>query len=230
MGVGVTQAGSDQGQLMPALDEIQGNLGRLPEQGVAEGGFTTQETVLATAERGGDLMGGEREAGAPAARAGNLERRGMAPEFRPEALAYDATPNTSTCPASKVLTYQGREDRVGVIRPRYQAPARDCRACPFRPSCCPQTSRGGTLVRSEKVPVVAAFVAKMQTEAARQISRWRGAVAEFTNLGLKAKLGLRQLRVRGLKKVRCEALRACLTYNIQQWIRLRWRTSEVQVV
>ncbi len=104
-------------------------------------------------------MWGEREAGAQAARAGNLERRGMAPEFRPEALAYDATPNPSTCPASKVLTYQGREDRVGVIRPRYPAPARDCRACPFRPSCCPQTSRGGTLVRREKVPGVAAFVA-----------------------------------------------------------------------
>ncbi len=85
-------------------------------------------------------------------------------------------------------------------------------------------------MRSEKVPVVAAFVAKMQTEAARQISRWRGAVAEFTNLGLKAKLGLRQLRVRGLKRVRCEALGACLTYNIQPWIRLRWRTPEAQVV
>jgi hypothetical protein len=48
-------------------------------------------------------------------------------------------------------------------------------------------------------------------------------VAEFSNLWLKAKLGLRQFCVRGLKKARCEVLWACLTYNIQQWFRLRWK-------
>jgi hypothetical protein len=34
---------------------------------------------------------------------------------------------------------------------------------------------------------------------------------------------LRQFRVRGLKKVRCEALWACLAYNLLQWVRLRWK-------
>jgi len=61
----------------------------------------------------------------------------------------------------------------------------------------------------------------MRTEAARALYRWRGPVAEFSNLWLKAKLGLRQFCLRGLQKVRCEVLRACLTYNIQQWFRLR---------
>ena len=36
-------------------------------------------------------------------------------------------------------------------------------------------------------------------------------------------MGLRQFRVRGLAKVLLEVLWACLTYNIQQWIRLSWR-------
>jgi hypothetical protein len=48
-------------------------------------------------------------------------------------------------------------------------------------------------------------------------------MAEFSNLWLKTKLGLRQFGVRGLRKVRCEVLWACLTYNIQQWFRLRWK-------
>jgi transposase len=228
VGVGVTQAGSDQRQLMPALEEIEANLGRLPKQVVADGGFTTQETVMATAERGVELIGGALEAGAQAAREVNFERRGIAPEFRPEAFTYEATTDTYTCPAGKTLTHPSREERAGVTRHRYQASARDCRACPFRPQCCGQTSRGRQLVRTEKTPEVAAFLAKMQTETARQIYRRRGAVAEFSNLWLKAKLGLRQFRVRGLQKVRCEALWACLTYNIQQWIRLRWRRPEVQ--
>src|SRR6516164_1443213 len=48
-------------------------------------------------------------------------------------------------------------------------------------------------------------------------------VAEFPNAWIKTKIGLRQFRLRGLAKVIMETLWACLTYNIQQWIRLRWR-------
>ena len=71
-----------------------------------------------------------------------------------------------------------------------------------------------------------AFIEKMGTEAAQAVYRLRGAVAEFPNAWIKAKIGLRQFRVRGLPKVLCEALWACLTYNIQQWIRLRWRRPQ----
>jgi hypothetical protein len=48
--VGVTQSASDQGQLMPALDQIQHNLGQLRRQVVVDGGFMTRETVVAAAE------------------------------------------------------------------------------------------------------------------------------------------------------------------------------------
>jgi hypothetical protein len=65
----------------------------------------------------------------------------------------------------------------------------------------------------------------LETEGAKAIYRQRGAVAEFPNAWLKDKLGLRQFRLRGLIKVRLEILWAALTYNIQQWIRLSWRTK-----
>jgi hypothetical protein len=79
------------------------------------------------------------------------------------------------------------------------------------------------VVREEEAPAVVAFRAKMATEEAKQIYQQRGAVAEFPNAWIKAKIGLRQFRSRGLIKVTMEATWACLTYNIQQWIRLRWR-------
>ena len=63
----------------------------------------------------------------------------------------------------------------------------------------------------------------MQTPEAKQIYRQPGPVAEFPNAWIKDKLGLRQFRVRGLIKVTLEAVWACLTYNLKQWIRLRWR-------
>ena len=78
-------------------------------------------------------------------------------------------------------------------------------------------------MHTENVPAVAAYIARMQADAARGAYRLRAPLAEFTNAWLKAKLGLRQFCVRGLQKVRCEVLWACLTYNIQQWSRLRWK-------
>jgi hypothetical protein len=73
------------------------------------------------------------------------------------------------------------------------------------------------------MPAVAAFKSKMETDEAKQIYRQRAQVAEFSNAWLKSKIGLRQFRLRGQATVLCETMWACLTYNIQQWIRLRWR-------
>ena len=77
--------------------------------------------------------------------------------------------------------------------------------------------------RSVDAPEVQQFRAKMQTPEAQEIYRQRSPVAEFPNAWLKDKLGLRQFRLRGLVKTGLEALWACLTYNIQQWVRLCWR-------
>ena len=70
------------------------------------------------------------------------------------------------------------------------------------------------------------FRQKMATEPFREIYRTRPQVAETPNLWIKAKFGLRQFCVRGLRKVGMEALWAALTYNIRLWIRLRRRTEE----
>ena len=71
--------------------------------------------------------------------------------------------------------------------------------------------------------MVSAFRARQASPETRTLLRERGRVAEFVNAWLKEKLDLRRFHVRGLAKVGTEALWAVLTYNIQQWIRLRWR-------
>lgn len=189
---------------------------------IVDDGYTTRENVLAAAEKSVDLIGGTMQADAQGV-VRRLESRGIDPAFSAENFRYDAGTNTYTCPAGKQLPYQTtKHDRVGVERHVYQARAADCRNCGLRSACQPG-KQGRRIVRSENVPAVAAYVAKMRTEAARAVYRRRAPVAEFTNAWLKAKLGLRQFGVRGLKKVRCEVLWACLTYNIQQWFRLRWK-------
>ena len=69
--------------------------------------------------------------------------------------------------------------------------------------------------------MVIAFRKKMASEEARKEYRRRGRIVEFCHAWIKSKLGLRQFHVRGLKKVQMEMLWACLTYNLQHWIRLK---------
>ena len=227
VGVSVTQAASDQHELVPAVEEIERRMGRPPEHLVVDDGYTTRENVLAAADRGLDLIGGTMEGDAKDAQAATrrLEQRGIDPAFYPENFHYDAATNSYGCPAGKQLSYETtKHDRVGIERHVYSARAADCRACPFQKQCS-LGKYGRRIVRSEIAPAVAAYMARRQSEEAQALYRLCAPVAEFSNLWLKAKLGLRQFCVRGLKKVRCEALWACLTYNVQQWFRLRWKVG-----
>jgi transposase len=227
VGASVTQEASDQKQLVPAGEEVERQNGRGPGQIVVDEGYTTRENILAASERGWDLIGGTLQPDRQAQER-RWQRRGVDPGFYPEQFRYDAASNSYTCPAGKELPYRTtQKDRVGVGYVVYRARPTDCRGCPLRAGCQPGKS-GRRIVRTENAPTVAAYVAKMQTAEAQTAYRRRGPVAEFSNLWLKTKLGLRQFCVRGLRKARCEVLWACLTYNIQQWFRLRWKPRLAQ--
>ena len=222
VGAEVSQCGSDYGQLIGAVAQVQENLGSKPAQVVVDGGFTSRENILAMAEQGVDFIGS-----LPAANpssANQQRRRGVSEEFFLDKFSYDAPQDTYRCPAGESLSHKGREFGPGVTHHQYRAKPEVCAVCEFRSQCCPGNQHHGrSVIRSEYAPVVRQFAEKMETEPAKAIYRQRGAVAEFPNAWIKDKLGLRQFRLRGLVKVRLEVLWAALTYNIQQWIRLSWQ-------
>jgi hypothetical protein len=220
--VGVSQCASDYGELIPAMERVEKNRGCKPEQAVVDGGFISRENILAMKGKEIDLIGPMGDGAEQFV--GQLNRRGVEADFRPEAFRYDEGSNTYTCPAGKVLRPDGKEEQPGRINYLYRAQGVDCQDCAFREKCCPQSgARGRRIRRAVDDPVVVAHREKMQTEEAKQIYRQRGEVAEFPNAWIKDKMGLRQFRLRGLIKVGMEVLWACLTYNIKQWIRLCWR-------
>jgi transposase len=219
---GVSQCGSDYGELVSAMERVEENMGRNPGQAVVDGGFISRENILVMEGRKIDLIGPMGDGAEKSV--GQLNRRGVDEAFRPEAFHYDESNNTYTCPTGKVLKPEGKEEHPGRINYLYRAQGSDCQSCCFREKCCPQSgAKGRRIRRAVDDPVVVAHMEKMQTEEAKQIYRQRGAVAEFPNAWIKEKIGLRQFRLRGLIKVGMEVLWACLAYNIQQWIRLRWR-------
>ena len=224
VGVGVSQAASDYGELVGGVERVEKNMGQVPQQMVADGGFTSRENILAMADKEVDFVGSLDEHAAQSG--GQLRRRGVEEAFYPQAFIYDAQQDLYRCPTGHFLRHDGQENRIGVVHHRYRANPKDCATCPVKARCCPQNAvKGRTITRAVEHPVVVAFVQKMQTPEAKAIYRQRGGVAEFPNAWIKTKIGLRQFRLRGRLKVLMESMWACLTYNIQQWIRLRWRVQ-----
>jgi transposase len=216
--VGVTQEGTDYNQLADGVDRVKANTAATPEQIVVDGGYIKNENIEKLAAQGVDLIGPIPEMDPEA----SLRQRGIRPAFYPDKFRYDEVANTLTCPAQKTLPLRSTDQREGRIEYRYRAEAADCARCCFRNQCCPKTS-SRLVLRTEHSETVKAFRAKMQTDQAKEIYRKRAEVAEFPNAWIKEKMGLRQFRLTGLRKVSLEAVWACLTYNIQQWIRIRWR-------
>src|SRR5690349_6379842 len=93
----------------------------------------------------------------------------------------------------------------------------------FHPHPCCAFATEPSIVVTHENPVVSAFRSRHASPETRTLLRERGRVVELVNAWLKEELDLRRFHVRGLAKVGSEALWAVLTYNIQQWIRLRWR-------
>jgi transposase len=222
VGVEATQAGNDFDQLVPAVERVQGAFGKVPEQVVADGGYVNRDNIVAMAAAEVEFVGpvcDEKGKGDS-----SYGQRGVAPEYRAEAFVYDAASDSYCCPQGKILRYEGKDQSHQYVSYRYRASAEDCQSCPAKGQCCQKNQKTGrSIQRKEDLREVAEFRGKMQTDAMREIYGQRSQIAEFPNLWIKAKLKLRQFAVRGLRKVGMECLWACLTYNIQQWIRLRWR-------
>jgi transposase len=225
VGVGVSQSANDAGELEPGVERVEANLGEKPKQVVVDEGYTNSGSLLAMAERGIDMIGSVPEP--RKAPFDPWQHRGVAREFYPEAFGYDSDTDRYRCPAGRVLSYETREQHGGWWHYRYRARASDCQSCAFQGQCCPGTKKGRSVIRREQTAEWKAFRAKMKTEEAKEIYKQRSEVAEFPNAWIKDKIGLRQFRLRGLAKVTVEAMWACLTYNISQWIRLCWKPQRL---
>jgi len=215
VGVAVTQEANDMAQLLPAVDRVEQRLEKKPQQMVADSGYTTRENIEKMARREVDFLGSMRHEDVP--RGANLPNR-----FPPSAFLYQPERNRCVCPQGKVLLPQARRKvGAGMTYHIYEARLEDCRSCPRKPECCPDNKKNGrSVAQLVESPVVMAFRKKMASEEVQQRYRRRGRIVEFCHAWIKSKLGLRQFHVRGLKKVHMEMLWACLTYNLQFWIRL----------
>jgi hypothetical protein len=181
-----TACESDADAVVPMLDQLK-QAARLPMEMLADTAYTGDDNVQSAAALGVDLIG---------------PVPGRAPQANPEALsvddfAWDERTNTiDACPAGHQPTSCSRDEPTG--KTRIEMPASACGACPFRTQCPIETTRDGkfTLDVTDKEQRLAGRRVEEATEVFKERYSPRSGI-ESTNSGLKNRLGLGELRVRG---------------------------------
>ncbi len=224
VGVHLSTCGSDYELFGPGVVEIEQNLGQKPRQMVVDGGYISEANVERAAAEQIDLIGSVgREEGRER---GALKSAGIDERFGPKAFAAAEDNQSLQCPAGQRLPFRGEKRKHGLRYRVYRAERGTCVGCPFQSQCCPRHVERGREV-NVRVPSakMQAFRDKMQTAEAMAIYRKRSEIAEWPNLWIKEKLGLRKFRLRGLLKAGTELLWVCVTYNLLLWRRVRCVTA-----
>jgi DDE family transposase len=212
-----TASATDAAAVGPMLDPLE-QAARLPEELVADTLYTGDENIQAAAARGVDLVGpvpGRATAADPAA-------------LTVDDFAYDERTGTITaCPAGHRPTSCAHDATTATTR--VEMPASACSECPFRKQCPIEKTRDGkfTLEFTDKERRLAGRRVEEKTEVFQERYAPRSGI-ESTNSGLKNRLGLRRLRVRGrgsvfrviLHKVAgWNVLRAAASQKLRAWVR-----------
>jgi hypothetical protein len=209
----------DADAVVPMLDQLE-QADRLPDELLADTLYTSDENVQEAATRDVDLIG---------------PVPGRAPEADPAALSVDdfafdeRTGTIDACPAGHPPTSCARDAATATTR--IEMPASACAACPFRKQCPIETTRDGkyTLDISDKERRLAGRRVEEATEVFQERYAPRSGI-ESTNSGLKNRLGLGRLPVRGrgsvfrviLHKVAgWNVLRAAASETLRAWVRTK---------
>jgi len=222
VGIEVTQAACDAEQLVGGLETVERNTGVQPAQMVADGGYVSRQNVEELTQRGVELIAPWQDADERSV--GPRKRQGIEEEFRAGLFTPEPDRDALRCPQGRCLEFVKIREHHEVMCKVYEAAWEVCQSCACRPQCCPtKKERGRRVERVIESEAVQAFERRMQGEAAQRIYKRRSEVAEFPHMWWKGIWKWRRFSVRGLARAGQEALWVALSYNVQQWIRLRWQ-------
>ena len=206
----------DDAAVVPMLDQLE-ELELLPEVMLADTLYGGDENVQAAEDRGVELV-------APIP--------GREPEIDPAALTLDdfavdeRTGRVEACPQGHTPLVVERNEEAGTTR--IEMAPEVCGGCPFRNACPIHRTRDGryTLEFTDKAHRLAGRRREQETPVFTERYARRSGI-ESTNSGLKNRLGMKRLRVRGrgsvfrviLHKVAgWNVLRAAASKKMRAWV------------
>jgi transposase len=198
-------AETDHAQLVPMLDEVQKNLGRVAKETVADGQYSTVQQLTEAEGRGYEVLVGQ------GSEQGGVKRGAYdAANFQ-----YDAEPDEVICPQGARLKFQGMRKKGGAraaVR-SYRCPA--YATCPVRALCSPGR-RGRRIEISPQRAARQRQHTKRAEASGRTLLKQRKAIIEPVFATVKQAMGFRRWTVRGLENVRTQWALLCTACNLRK--------------
>lgn len=233
----VNDATEDSGQLIPMIEQVAVNCGRLPREVSADSQYNTGPNLAALEEK--DVVGYLPAAGtnsevshevSPATQAVEKAHRGepltdedwlalprSGKQISKAAFRYDKEADVYVCPAGERLgNFRSSYDRRnwGMARCRQYGGCSACTTCAKRLTCCQNLKKGRTITRDPYEP----YRERMRLRMSESRSQRRYALRKQTvepRIGeIKHVRGVRRFLRRGRCAVRCEWTLVCTAVNV----------------
>ncbi len=205
-----TRQETDEGQLIPMIEQAKGNLGLCPTAEtvtVADTGYGSGADLQAASDKGLAVLAPPRE-GKPA---GNHP-------YATQHFDIDPQAGTVTCPEGRSLDHEGQTTKGGQILQRFRCHQRDC---PVRTQCT-RDPKGRQIEVWPHYATVQAMREKLEQPGPRAQWAQRSEIIEPRFAQLKQHDGFRRWTVWGLDAVRTQWALLCATLNLRILYR-RWR-------
>jgi transposase len=240
----VNDRAEDSGQLIPMLDQVEENAGRLPAEASADSGYNTGPELdglekrsvtgyLPASRERSDVADGTTPASqaVAAAHAGavltDAQWEALPKEkgkITKEAFRYDPAQDAYVCPMGQslpFLRFSSAQRGWGVSSRAQYGGCAACATCARAAMCCTNTQRGRIVNRDQYEGHRERMRARMKTDQGRSRYRLRGPTIEPRFGQIKRGLGVRRFMRRGLEAVRTEWSLVCTALNVaillKQW-------------
>lgn len=198
----------DANRLKDQLEKSTQNLGKKPENACADSGYNSTDD-LAQIDKDTQLI-------VPSKEQAQKEKGQYTPKpFDKEQFVYDRETDEYICPEGKRLTYQGLDHKKQSRR--YQASARDCRACQHF-GVCTSAQAGRTINRLLQEDFRQQLKDIYDSPEGQQIYQLRKEKVEHPFGHFKRNLAAGQFMLRGKDKVDAEVSILSTCFNIVRMI------------
>ena len=206
----VTGQETDNGQLIPMLQQAQENLGPAAVAAnpvtLADGGYGAGADLKAAIDSGKLVL-------APPAEGSKRDH-----PYATRHFTYDALNHTVTCPQHQRLDHEGGTTKAGVRVERFRC---HCKDCPVR-AACTKDAKGRQIEVWPHTPLVQALRKVLKQPLIAALYGQRAEIIERRFAQLKQHDGFRRWTVWGRESVRAQWALLCTTLNLRVLYQ-RWR-------
>jgi transposase len=211
VGFSVHQRPGDPGCLVPHLKQVKQQLGRLPENIIADSAYGSEENYayLEQEQIAGNYL------------KYNTFHQEQKPRYKPNPFAadqmpYDEAQNIFTCPNGKKLNYRATHrscSENGFESQRQIYECEDCSQCPLKEKCTKAAGNRQIKISFRLKNFRAQACQNLCSEKGKKLRAQRSIDVETVFGRIKQDWGFRRFMLRGLEKVKTEWGLLCIAHN-----------------